>query len=113
MADRPQVRLFITNTPSRARLEAGGELDLASVEDLRDHLELLVESGTGDVDIDMGLVTFCDSMALTALVLAHRRLEAVGRRLRIVNPSPPVVRLLQLVDLDTTLLDPPRAPDRV
>ena len=58
------LRLFIINAGSIARLEVGGELDLATVDALREHLDLLVESGTGDVEVDMARVTFCDATAL-------------------------------------------------
>ena len=41
---------------------------MATAGALRDHLELLVEYGTGDVDVDMAGVTFCDAATLTLLV---------------------------------------------
>jgi anti-sigma B factor antagonist len=98
------LRLFITNSGRRARLDVGGELDVATVRAFGDHLELLVESATGDVDVDMALVNFCDASTLTVLVAAHQRLVPVGRRLQVINASPPVVRLLELTALDATLL---------
>ena len=94
------LRLFIINAGSIARLEVGGELDLATVDALREHLDLLVESGTGEVEVDMARVTFCDATALSALVAARHRLDAVDRRLRIVHASSRVVRLLQITALD-------------
>ena len=51
-------RLFITNSGAVSRLEVAGELVVATAGPLRDHLELLVEYGTGDGDIDMGDVSF-------------------------------------------------------
>ena len=57
------LRLFISNVGSRSCLDVGGELDLGSVDDLGDHLDLLVTSGTGDVAVDMAAVTFCDATA--------------------------------------------------
>ena len=99
------LRLFITNTGPIARLEIGGELDLATVGALRDHLDLLVQSGTGDVEVDMELVTFCDASGLSALVAAHHQLAAVGRTLRIVGASSRVARLFQLTALDVMLPD--------
>ena len=101
------LRLFITNTAPRSRLDAGGEIDLATVEALHDHLALLVESGTGDIDVDMADVTFCDATVLRVLLAAHQALDAGGRRIQIINPSAPTLRLLQLAGLDTTLLAPP------
>ena len=101
------LRLFITNTAPRSRLDAGGEIDLATVDALRDHLALLVESGTGDIDVDMADVTFCDATLLRVLLAAHQTLDAGGRHIQIINPSAPTVRLLHLAGLDSTLLAPP------
>ena len=67
------LRLFITNTARRSRLEVGGEIDLATVDALRDHLALLVESGTGDVDVDMAAVTFCDATTPSRPASPHTR----------------------------------------
>ena len=39
-------------------LEMGGELDLGNVHTLRDHLDLVVDAGTGNVDVDMTQVSF-------------------------------------------------------
>ena len=99
------LRLFITNTGSISRLEVGGELDLATLDELRDHLDLLVESGTGDVDVDFALVRFCDATTLSALVAADNQLAAGGRMLRIVAASGRVVQLFQLIDLEGMLTD--------
>jgi anti-sigma B factor antagonist len=105
MSDLSDVlRLFITNRARWSRLDVGGEIDLATIDALRQHLDLLVESGTGDVDIDMGAVTFCDATVLRVLVSARQSLEADGRDIRIVNASAPMTRLLQLTGLDTNLL---------
>jgi anti-sigma B factor antagonist len=100
------LRLFITNTGSRSRLEVGGDLDVATTGAFADHLALLVEAGTGDVAVDMALVSFCDAATLRVLVAVDEQLGARGRNLRVVNASRPVVRLLQLAGLDATLLDP-------
>ena len=100
------LRLFTTNSGRRAQLDVGGELDLATVEAFREHLELLVESATGEVDVDMALVTFCDATTLNVLVAAHHRLASAGRHLRIINASQPVLRLLELAGLDALLLGP-------
>ena len=100
------LRLFTTNSGSRARLDVGGELDLATVGALSDHLGLLVEHGIGDVEVDMSLVTFCDLSALRVFDAAHRQLASRNRQLCIIKPSRPVVRLLQLATLDRRLLAP-------
>jgi anti-anti-sigma factor len=100
------LRLFTTNTGSRSRFDVGGELDVATVGPFGDHLALLVDAGSGDVDVDMALVTFCDAATLRVLVTAHHQLSARGRRLRVINGSRPVLRLLTVTALDTMLLGP-------
>ena len=57
---------------------------------------MLVESGNGDVDVDMSQVDFCDSTGLCVLITARQRVHDTGRRLRIINPSPAVTRLFEL-----------------
>jgi anti-anti-sigma factor len=52
--------------------------------------------GVGDVAVDLSETTFCDSTCLYVLLAAHGRLDDVGRRLRLVDPAPRVVRLLEL-----------------
>jgi anti-sigma B factor antagonist len=101
------VRLFIVNRDAEALLEVGGELDLATADALREHLDLIVEGGTGDVVVDMSAVTFCDSVTLCLLVGAAGRLQVMGRSLRMLNPSACVIRLLQLTGLDGLLASQP------
>jgi len=107
------LRLFITNSGRRARLDVGGELELTTVGAFRDRLDVLIESATGDVDVDMALVTFCDATTLAVLVAAHHQLAGVGRRLQVINASRPVVRLVTLTDLDATLLGPTEDTNRL
>jgi anti-sigma B factor antagonist len=107
------LRLFITNTGPRARLDVGGELDAATVGQFADHLALLVDAGTGDVDVDMAHVTFCDAATLRVLVTVHQQLRRRDRRLRVVNASRSVMRLLQLTGLDTMLGPIPDGDRRV
>lgn len=78
-----------------------GEVDAHSV--------TVVDAALADVDptnevcLDLSGVTFIDSSGLRALVAAHKRAEAAGGGLVIVDPSPPVLRLLGLTGLDQVL----------
>src|SRR3954467_1513033 len=94
------LRLFTTNASGRSRLEVGGEIDFATVDALRDHLDLLVASGTGDIDVDMAAVTFCDATVLRVLLAAHQTLNTCGRHIHVINASAPVTRLLRVTGLD-------------
>jgi anti-anti-sigma factor len=84
-----------------------GDIDLGTVGDLRDHLALLVTWGTGDVAVNMADVTFCDATGLHVLVDACRDLQTSGRHIYVVHPSRSTMRVLQLTDLDGTLLANP------
>jgi len=101
------LRLFITNNGPRSRLEVGGEIDLGTIDAVRDHLSLLVEAGIGDVEVDMAAVTFCDASVLHVLLAARWSLEAGGRHIEVINPSPSAARLLELAGLDTVLVPLP------
>src|SRR4051794_10018994 len=96
---------------ARTSVDLTGELDIATAAALHEQLVRLENSATGDVDLDMSRVEFCDSSGLRELITAHQLLLAKGRRLRIVNPPHQVARLLALTGLDSVLLDTPnRAP---
>jgi anti-sigma B factor antagonist len=77
-----------------------GDLDIASVGDLRAALSAAAREGAGAVIVDLSQVTFIDSSGLGALVELHRRLRRSGRRLVVVAPggSAPAV-LLDLAGL--------------
>jgi len=103
------LRLFIINTGADTRLEVGGDLDIAAAAELSDHLDILIDDGTGPVHVDMSMVTFCDSSTLAVLVDAWQRLGEADRPLRVVNPSACVSRLLQITGLEELFLDHERA----
>jgi anti-anti-sigma factor len=78
------------------RIHAAGELDLATLGVLRDALDSALEAGPGDVEVEMSAMTFCDSSGLCLLLTVQRRFHAAGRQLRLLDPGPAVVRLLDL-----------------
>jgi anti-anti-sigma factor len=76
-------------------VDVRGELDLASTAALRDELSArVIAMRPPRVVVDLGLVTFMDSMALNALLSVQRNARRVGASLRVVNPSPFVAQLL-------------------
>jgi anti-anti-sigma factor len=83
-----------------------GDLDTEVLPRLTDALE---ELSTHDVDIDASGVTFIGSAALQVLAHAWRRATAEQRSVRIVRPSPPVARLLEVTAL-TDMATPPVTP---
>jgi anti-anti-sigma factor len=88
--------VLVTCAGATVSVHVRGELDVVSVDVLRTALDGAFVVGLGDVAVDLSQTTFCDSTCLWVLLAAHRRLEDVGRRLRLVDPAPRVVRLLEL-----------------
>ena len=77
-----------------------GELDLASAPHLTTLLSTTAGKSTVPVVLDLAEVTFIDSSALRALVLAGRELADSGRTLQIGPRSEMVARVLEMTHLD-------------
>jgi anti-anti-sigma factor len=86
-------------------LAFSGELDLACVPAMQALLfEQVQAPDVTQVRVDLAHVGFLDSSALGVLVsgLQHARNEGCG--FAVVDPSPPVARVLALTGLDAVLL---------
>ncbi len=81
-------------------LHVRGELDLASAPQLTAALSDTATSSDVPVVLDLSEVSFIDSSALRALVLAGRELMSAGRQLQIGPRSDMVARVLQMTHLD-------------
>jgi len=76
-----------------------GDVDIATVAQLRDCLFELADSGETLI-VDLNRVSFIDTAGLGALVGAGRRAAAHGGSLHAVCARPPTRRLLWLTGLD-------------
>lgn len=74
-----------------------GELDVAGVPEVSGQLARLDE----DLTIDCSGLTFIDAAGVGMLVGIHRRCEARGARLVLVDPARCLSRVLELTHLDT------------
>lgn len=97
------LRIAVLHEGSSTRLDLSGEIDAAGIDVLRQHLRMVIDAATGDVDVDMSAVVFCDSTGLRELLATRHELMASGRQLRVVNPSPCVARLLELAGVSGLL----------
>lgn len=79
-------------------LAVHGEVDLASSGELRERLRTAAEAGAVRILVDLGDVTFIDSIAMAGIVGAQRRLPPDGR-LAIVAHHPYVLLVLEAVGL--------------
>jgi anti-sigma B factor antagonist len=85
-----------------ALIVARGELDVQSVADLRARLNEAIDAGNKKVVIDLAQVSFIDSLSLSALVAARRRIGDDGR-LAVVAVHEYVRLILQATGLEQVL----------
>jgi anti-anti-sigma factor len=95
----PPGRLTVSThsaSDGRFRLAVAGELDIASVDELRAALSAALDQGPSAVLVDLDALTFMDSTGISALVAAHRQAAAGGVVLTVVNSRGIVRRVLEL-----------------
>ena len=85
-----------------ALIVARGELDVQSVDELRARLNEALDAGNKRIVIDLAEVSFIDSLSLSALVGARRRLGDDGR-LAVVAVHEYVQLILQATGLEQVL----------
>lgn len=96
VADLADFRL--STGPTGPVLVIAGELDTHTARALRAGLAAADPDGD-EVVVDLSGVTFADSATLGVFVVEHRRLEAAGRCLVLLDPGPAVRRVLELSGL--------------
>jgi anti-anti-sigma factor len=100
----PQLTFTVHPNGQGVILRVGGEVDLATSAQLHAKLVDLVEVGqAGSVVVDLTPVAFMDSTGLCVLLAAHKRARANGRRVLLVCPEGPVLRVLRLTGMDKVL----------
>ncbi len=85
-----------------------GDFDAAAVNQLRPEFEKLVESGQGDVAVDLSDVDFMDSSGIGALVFIFKRLTAKSRKLSLITGSGQPMQMIEYLRINRTL---PTYPD--
>lgn len=100
-----ELELSISVDGTRALVEATGEVDMATAQQLLDAI-LVVHSAEGqDVTLDLGGVRFMDSRGMATLIAAHRHLATNHSRLCVENPQPGVAAVLDITGV-ADYLDP-------
>jgi len=94
------LSIEIDDTEAGHVIKVGGELDLASAPELSKALTEPAGQSTLPVVLDLSGVSFIDSSALRALLLAGRQLADAGRKLQIGPRSDVVSRVLEVTQLD-------------
>lgn len=84
-------------------LYLAGEIDMNTNSQLKDALVGLLEQRTANVVIDLSGVEFCGISGFALLVDAARAVEADGRHVAIVAPSPQLTRTWALLWPDRSI----------
>jgi anti-anti-sigma factor len=84
-------------------ISVGGEIDLATVDDLRGAITNALDGGAHDLWIDLSELEFMDSAGIHALFDAHERMSELNRRFAIICPQGPVARLLDLAGVTSLM----------
>jgi len=92
---------------------AGGELDLHTVDRLRDKLADVIEAGGRRILVDLTGVSFMDSTALGVLVGAAKTLRSSRGHLVLVADDPRVTRVIEITGLERVLRVEPSLPEAV
>ena len=79
------------------------EIDIMNAEALGAALLEASTNGHDTLVVDMTRTQFCDSSGLHTLIAAHKRAEAEGREVRLVIPSPTVLRVFALTGMDRVI----------
>ena len=94
--------LVTTRPPATLLAEVRGDLDVATVP----HLSARLATAPGPhrlVVLDLTAVQFLGAAGITALLRIRERVRGHHGTFRVVAPAGPVLRLLSMVDLATTL----------
>ena len=92
----PHFVVDTRRTGTTELVQVQGEVDISTAPLLRAVLDTVVSRRPTRVEVDLSGATFMDAEALTTLLAVRRRLAARHATLLLRDPSPVVVRLLEL-----------------
>ena len=93
-----------------------GQLDIDTAAHLRGALRMVLRRPVPRIVVDLSDLTFCDSIGLSSLALAHNHCVESGGYLRLAAPNPFLRKVLTVVGLAAALpmyrtVDAARAAD--
>jgi anti-anti-sigma factor len=97
------LQLTTQEVDGHAVVHLKGELDIATVDDLRDNLRTARQSYGDHVILDLTDLDFMDSQGLSVIVGCHKTVTAAGGGLALVAPRPIVRRTLEITGLSGRL----------
>jgi anti-anti-sigma factor len=79
------------------------EIDMDNADDVCTQIAAEFAGGIEVVIADMTATRFCDTSGTRAIVLAYRRAAEVGAELRLLMPSPDIMRVWKILGVDAVL----------
>jgi anti-anti-sigma factor len=80
-----------------------GQLDLATVDELRRQLQAVIAESHSPAYVDLSGVTFLDSSSIAVLIDARRAAPSHNSELVVVSPSPACRRVFDILELRDVL----------
>jgi anti-anti-sigma factor len=93
------VHVFTEVTNGEAVMHVTGEVDASNASELRDAFLSVLGDGARSLVIDCARLTFIDSTGLSAIIAANRAADLQFGTVTVRNPSPMVMRLLEVTGL--------------
>jgi anti-anti-sigma factor len=72
------------------------DMNASSVHTFREKVRANLLVDHTQLDVDMSATTFLDSSGLGALLSFHKLMTARGGKMRVINPCPAVVQIIEL-----------------
>ena len=94
------------NDEGRHELQLQGRLDANWADRVGQAIEMAVQSGYHRVDLEFARVDYVSSAGIRVLLKYHKQLKAVGGALKVLQPTPGVLEVLQLSGIAGMLVGP-------
>jgi anti-anti-sigma factor len=108
------LEVSVTTGPSGPVVVLAGEADVTSADRLDEALAAQVGGRAVKLTIDATDLRYADSASMRTLLMAAVKITADNGSVTLLNPQPPVARLLDLLRVDGMItverLDPARGP---
>jgi anti-anti-sigma factor len=102
--DRQALAFQARQDGAEVSLSVAGEIDMSTADSLFQQVSTLVKDTTRALVLDLGGVTFCDSLGVAALVRIYKHSQAAGYHLRLTNLREHVRHVLHISGLDQVLV---------
>ncbi len=95
------IEINVSEMKRVSLMEVSGRVDSISADELHQALAKAIDDGRTKVVVNLESVEYMSSAGLRELVSALKQVNKMNGDLRLANPSPKVMEVLELAGLDT------------